>query len=105
MKASPAPVEVYCCYADADEPLRADLEKHLSQLSHDGLITIWHKRKITAGTEWKIALDSDTKPYDAGQGWSIPVTENVAKSRESRSMLISHCQCGPSVSEYRKISG
>src|SRR2546421_13106008 len=45
---------------------------------------------------------SDTKPYVAGQGWSIPVTENLAKSRESRSMLLSHCQCGPSVSGIPK---
>ena len=28
-------------------------------------------------------LTFDTKPYDAGQEWSVPVTENLAKSRES----------------------
>ena len=31
----------------------------------------------------KNADSVDTKPYDAGQEWSVPVTENLAKSRES----------------------
>ena len=52
-----APIEVFYSYADADEALRCELDKHLSQLRHDGLITTWHKRQIVAGTDWNKALD------------------------------------------------
>ena len=40
-----------------DEPLCIELDKHLSQLRHDGLITAFHKRLITPGTDWTKALD------------------------------------------------
>ncbi|MFL5698174.1 MAG: FxSxx-COOH system tetratricopeptide repeat protein [Ktedonobacteraceae bacterium] len=52
-----APIEVFYSYADADEPLRIELDKHLSQLQRDGLIAAFHKRQITAGTDWTKALD------------------------------------------------
>ena len=57
MSAQLAPIEVFYSYADADEDLRSKLDKHLSQLRHDGLITTWHKRQIIAGTDWVKALD------------------------------------------------
>src|SRR5579859_654068 len=57
MSVLPAPIEVYFSYADADEPLCKELEKHLGQLSRDGLITTWHKRQIVAGTDWTKILD------------------------------------------------
>src|SRR5579864_8573832 len=57
MSVLPAPIEVYFSYADADEPLCKELEKHLGQLSRDGLITTWHKRQIVAGTDWTKVLD------------------------------------------------
>jgi hypothetical protein len=51
------PVEVFCSSAEADAPLLEQLEKHLSLLRHEGLITTWHKRQILAGTDWKEAID------------------------------------------------
>lgn len=51
------PLEVFYSYADADELLRRDLDKHLSLLSREGLITTWHKRQIMAGTDWAEACD------------------------------------------------
>jgi hypothetical protein len=30
-----------------------------------------------------VSVTVDTKPFDAGQEWSVPVTENLAKSHTS----------------------
>ena len=49
--------EVFYSYVGADEDLRGELDKHLSLLRHEGLITAFHKRQITAGGEWKNTLD------------------------------------------------
>jgi len=58
MSTTPIPLEVFYSYADSDEPLLHELEKHLSLLKHTGLITTWHKRQITAGSDWKLLMDS-----------------------------------------------
>jgi tetratricopeptide (TPR) repeat protein len=47
------PIEVSYLYASQDELLRIELEKHLSILQQQNLITIWHAHKISPGTEWK----------------------------------------------------
>src|SRR5690349_20709716 len=58
MSATPPPIEVFYSYADTDAPLCSKLEKHLSLLKHEGIITTWHKRQILAGADWAKALDS-----------------------------------------------
>ncbi|MDQ6942327.1 MAG: toll/interleukin-1 receptor domain-containing protein [Candidatus Eremiobacteraeota bacterium] len=40
---------VFFSYSHADEPLRDQLEKHLSALKRGGLVDTWHDRKIVAG--------------------------------------------------------
>lgn len=57
MQSSPAPVEVFCAYAPADEPLFHAFEKHLSLLQRQAQISLWHVRQIVAGTDWKQAID------------------------------------------------
>jgi hypothetical protein len=54
---SARPVEIFYSYADIDELLCIELDKHLSQLRHNGLIAAFHKRQIAAGTDWTKALD------------------------------------------------
>ena len=44
-------IEVFFSYASEDEKLRNQLEKHLSILKRQEVITGWHHRKITAGKE------------------------------------------------------
>ncbi|TMC21025.1 MAG: toll/interleukin-1 receptor domain-containing protein [Chloroflexi bacterium] len=51
MSAQPTPIEVFYSYASEDEALRYELEKHLSLLHRQGLISSWHHRQIVAGTE------------------------------------------------------
>lgn len=52
------PVSVFYSYAHRDEDYREQLEKHLSVLRHNALISEWHDRKISAGTEWENEIDS-----------------------------------------------
>src|SRR5262245_2305666 len=54
----PQALEVLFSYAHEDEKLRDELVKHLSLLQRQGVITAWHDRKITAGTEWAGAIDA-----------------------------------------------
>ena len=59
MSAQPSQtLEVFCSYAHEDEALRDTLVKHLTPLQCQGMITAWHDRKITAGTEWAGAIDT-----------------------------------------------
>jgi TIR domain/CHAT domain len=50
-------IEVFFSYAREDEKLRDKLEKHLSLLKREKVITGWHDRKIGAGQEWKNEID------------------------------------------------
>ena len=50
-------IEVFFSYAHEDEKLRDELAKHLKLLERQGVISAWHDRQITAGTEWKGEID------------------------------------------------
>jgi len=52
-----SPIELFYSYSHKDEALRNDLETHLALLKRTGVITGWHDRKITAGSEWKGQID------------------------------------------------
>ncbi|MBA2680255.1 MAG: TIR domain-containing protein [Ktedonobacteraceae bacterium] len=52
------PLEVFYSFAEADEPLREELEKHLALLRHEKLITTWHSRQVSPGQDLSEALDS-----------------------------------------------
>jgi predicted alpha/beta hydrolase family esterase len=51
------PIEVFFSFDRKDEKLRDELEKHLSILKRQGVITAWHNRKIGAGKEWQNEID------------------------------------------------
>jgi TIR domain len=55
--ASPA-IEVFFSYSHKDEELRDELATHLSMLKRQGMISAWHDREISAGTEWAGAIDA-----------------------------------------------
>jgi WD40 repeat protein len=57
MSVQPVPIEVFYSYADTDEDLRSELDKHLSLSRCKRLIAPWHRRLITAGQNWTRALD------------------------------------------------
>lgn len=51
------PVDVFFSYSHEDEKLRDKLALHLANLKNQGLIKLWHDRKISAGTEWVKEID------------------------------------------------
>jgi DNA polymerase III delta prime subunit len=53
----PSPVKVFYSYAHEDEALCQELEKHLSLLQRQGLVTGWSDRQITPGKNWEEAID------------------------------------------------
>jgi hypothetical protein len=54
---SPDLMEIFFSYAHEDETLRDELAKHLKLLERQKVIKGWHDRRITAGEEWKNAID------------------------------------------------
>src|SRR5215470_4280367 len=51
------PITVFFSYAHRDEALRNKLAEHLRLLERQDIITGWHDRRITGGTEWAGAID------------------------------------------------
>src|SRR5688500_8287461 len=48
----PEPIDVFISYAHSDEGFRELLERHLASLRREGLINVWHDRRLTAGDDW-----------------------------------------------------
>jgi len=57
MPEASSPVEVFYSYAHEDEAFRNELDKHLSLLRRQGLITAWYDRNILPGTDWVQTID------------------------------------------------
>lgn len=55
---------LFVSYSHADENLRDQLETHLSALRRQEIISSWHDRRITAGTEVGSAIDSHIDTAD-----------------------------------------
>lgn len=53
------PPTVFFSYSHPDESLRDQLEVHLAALKRQGLISAWHDRKITAGSELGNAISEN----------------------------------------------
>lgn len=52
-----APVQVFLSYSHQDEPFLIELEKHLSTLKREGLVSTWQDRKIVPGQDWEKKID------------------------------------------------
>lgn len=55
---------VFFSYSHKDEDLRDELEVHLSGLKRQGVISTWHDRRITAGSELGSAIDRNLNSAD-----------------------------------------
>lgn len=53
------PQKMFCSYSHKDERMRSRLETHLTVLQNQGLISEWHDRKITPGSEWEGEIDAN----------------------------------------------
>lgn len=55
---------LFFSYSHADEGLRDQLEKQLAILVRQGVIEVWHDRRIGAGEEWAAAIDQHVETDD-----------------------------------------
>ena len=51
------PIELFISYSHKDEALREKLGTHLGLLKRQGVIDVWHDRRIGAGEEWASEID------------------------------------------------
>ena len=51
--------KVFISYSHKDDEFRKQLKSHLRGLERSGLVTSWHDRMITAGSEWKGEIDKN----------------------------------------------
>lgn len=51
-------LSLFFSYSHADESLRDQLETHLAMLRRQGIISVWHDRRIVAGQELHSEIDS-----------------------------------------------
>lgn len=56
--------KLFFSYSHADEALRDQLEKQLSMLRRQGLIEVWHDRRINAGQEFAGEIDKHLDAAD-----------------------------------------
>jgi hypothetical protein len=54
---APKPVNLFFCYAPEDEPLRKELEKHLTLLERQGYITGWSGHGLGVGEDWRAEIE------------------------------------------------
>ncbi|GJL67733.1 MAG: hypothetical protein NPIRA06_03680 [Nitrospirales bacterium] len=52
-------MKVFISYSHKDKRYRSQLETHLALLKREGIIKVWHDRKITAGQEWADQIDEN----------------------------------------------
>lgn len=55
---------LFFSYSHVDENLRNQLETHLSGLQRQGVISSWHDRRITAGTDFDRAINDHLRTSD-----------------------------------------
>jgi tetratricopeptide (TPR) repeat protein len=55
--ADSSPIEVFYSYSHKDEERRDQLERHLSGLKLEGVVTCWHDRRIMPSTGWENEID------------------------------------------------
>jgi hypothetical protein len=55
---------VFFSYSHADEALRDQLEKQLSLLKRQGVIEVWHDRRISAGQDFASEIDNHVETDD-----------------------------------------
>jgi TIR domain len=61
---SQSAIEIFLSYVHEDEALRDKLAKHLQVLQREGIIKVWHDRKITPGEDWRNKIDSHLQSAD-----------------------------------------
>ncbi len=92
--------KVFISYSHKDEEHREQLEVQLAMLKRNGLISIWHDRKILPGEEWKAQINENLESADiiiflvspdflaSDYCYDIEVNRAIAKQEEDRTSTI-----------------
>lgn len=70
MSATPAapgadqPLKVFISYSHQDDALRQRLDVHLSLLKRQGVLEVWHDRRLQGGEHWEEAIDQALEEAD-----------------------------------------
>jgi hypothetical protein len=97
---SATPLDVFISYSHRDEKLRETLGLHLASLQRQGVIKSWHDRKISAGTEWKQALD---KNLNSAEIILLLISENFIASDYCYDLEMQRAIAGYDAGEARVI--
>jgi hypothetical protein len=57
-------IKVFISYSHRDENLKKELDKHLSALKRQGIVDVWHDRRIVAGDEFAKSIDAHLNEAD-----------------------------------------
>ena len=94
------PVEVFISYAQEDESLCEELEKHLKMLQRQNAIASWHNRKIVAGMELKDEIDQHLNRASiillllspdfiaSDYHWTVEVTRALERNASGKARVI-----------------
>ena len=94
------PVEVFISYAQEDESLCEELEKHLKTLQRQNAIASWHNRKIVAGMELKNEIDQHLNRASiillllspdfiaSDYHWTVEVTRALERNASGKARVI-----------------
>jgi pSer/pThr/pTyr-binding forkhead associated (FHA) protein len=64
MAAGKKGLKAFCSYSHRDEELRNDFAPYLGILAREGLIRVWHDRKIPPGDDWAGNIDEELNTAD-----------------------------------------
>jgi len=64
VKRSLRAASIFISYSHKDDALREQLVNHLSALRREGLISVWHDRRIEAGDTWRDQIDRNLESAD-----------------------------------------
>lgn len=58
------PARVFISYSHADDTYRDELDKQLSILKRNGIVEVWHDRRLVAGEDWDHGIKSELERAD-----------------------------------------
>ncbi len=62
--ASRGPLKIFYSYAHEDEPILAELRKHLAPLRHEQIVVDWYDRELLPGADWDSEISSRLESAD-----------------------------------------
>src|SRR5260221_14091329 len=94
------PFSVFISYSHRDRELREELEKHLSTLKRQNIITAWYDGDMSPGTEWEsqiiehlntdqiilLLISADFMASDFC--YSVEMTQAIARHRANQARVI-----------------